>query len=126
MANPANPPGPNPDEVEEGPAALAEGLGLAKGVDLSDRQALNRFQQLLRRDAMDGHLHRLLVVALYLIGGTIILLVIALLYNMAAPEGARFLKPDEVKNLQSLLFSGAIGSFITAAAKKLSGKDGEA
>ena len=74
---------------------------------------------------MDDHLHRLLVISLYLIGGAIVAMVLALLWNMAAPESLRFLKPDEVKGLQSLLFSGAIGSFVTAAAKKVGGKAGE-
>lgn len=119
MAQPPNPPGPTPDQVEEGEAALIEGMGLAKGVDLSSRGALRKMRQEDREDAMSTHLHRVYVLALYLVGAAIIAMVLALMWNMAAPENLRFLKPEEVKNLQSLLFSGAIGSAVTTVAKKL-------
>lgn len=112
-------PQPGANEIEEGTAAIAEAAAVAGGLDLSSRADLNKLNGLLRRDAMDGHLHRMLVIGLYFVGFCIAGLFGSLVWNMAASESYRFLDTAQVAALQSFLFSGAMGSAVTAAARKV-------
>ena len=122
MAKQRSLPQPTAEELVEGQDAIAEAAAVASGLDLSDRTELNKINKLLRRDKMDGHLHRLLVIGLYVFGVSIALMFVSLVCNMAAPQAYRFLDADEITSLQQFLFSGALGSAMTAAAKKVAGK----
>lgn len=114
-------PQPGADEIEEGAAAIVEAAAVAGGVDLSNRAALNKLNGLLRRDAMDGHLHRILVIGLYVAALCIGAMFVSLVWNMATPAAYRFLDAGQVSALQTFLLSGTIGSAITAAARKVVG-----
>ena len=114
-------PQPGANELEEGPAAIAEAAAVAGGLDLSNRADLNKLNGLLRRDAMEGHLHRILVIGLYVAGLCIAGMFVSLVWNMAVPAAYRFLDAAQLGALQSFLFSGAMGSAITAAARKVGG-----
>lgn len=124
---PHNLPLPKGAELDEGAAAIAEAAAVASGLDLSSRKDLNRLNKLLRRDEMDGHVHRILVIGLYVAGLCIAGMFVSLVWNMAAPEARRFLTADQLSALQGFLFSGAMGSAITAAARKVgeSGADSD-
>lgn len=128
MVNPPRKlPRPTPDELEEGAAAIAEAAAVAGGWDLSSRAELNQVNALLRRDAMDGHLHRILVIGLYFFAACAALMFGSLVWCMAVPSHS-FLEPAQFAALQNFLFSGAIGSAVTAAARKVAGgsKEGDA
>lgn len=116
---PRNLPLPEGAELEEGVAAIAEAAAVAGGLDLSSRSDLNKINKLLRLDAMDGHVHRILVIGLYFVGICIAGLFGSLAWNMGASEGYRFLEPPQMAVLQGFLFSGAMGSAVTAAARKV-------
>jgi hypothetical protein len=118
-------PQPGADEIEEGKAAIAEAAAVAGGLDLSSRADLNKLNGLLRRDSMEGHLHRILVAGLYVAGISITAMFVSLVWNMAAPDAQRFLNSGQVAALQSFLFSGAMGSALTAAARKVGGDEPE-
>jgi len=117
---------PGATEIEEGSAAIAEAAAVAGGLDLSSRAELNKLNGLLRRDAMDGHLHRILVIGLYFFAACAALMFGSLVWCMAVPSHS-FLDSTQFAALQNFLFSGAIGSAVTAAARKVSGgsKEGE-
>ncbi len=112
-------------EIEEGTDAIAEAAAVAGGLDLSSRADLNKINSLLRRDKMDGHLHRILVVGLYVAGLCIAGMFVSVVWNMSVPPARRFLDAAELSALQSFLFSGTMGSAITAAARKVGGQAGE-
>ena len=120
MALPPELPQPGADEIEEGTAAIAEAAAVAGGFDLSSRNALNKFNALFRRDAMDGHLHRILVIGLYFVGLCAALMFGSLVWNMALPNHS-FLNATQFAALQTFLFSGAMGSAVTAAVRKVGG-----
>ena len=47
---------------------------------------------------------------------------VSLVWNMAVPAAYRFLDSTQVAALQGFLFSGVVGSGVTAAARKVSGE----
>ncbi len=75
---------------------------------------------------MDGHLHLLLVIGLYFVGLCVALIFGCLVWNMAVPTGYRFLDAAQEAALQGFLFSGVLGSAVTAAARKVAGSAAEA
>ena len=52
---------------------------------------------------MDGHLHRILVIALYVVGAGVAGLFVSLIWNIGAPASYRFLGAAELGALQKLL-----------------------
>ena len=120
-----NLPRPTPAELAEGADAIAEAAAVAGGLDLSSRTDLNKINKLSRRDKMDGHVHFILVAGLYFVGLCAALVFGCLVWNMAVSEPYRFLDAAQVASLQQFLFSGAIGSGVTAAARKVSGASDE-
>lgn len=113
-------PGPSPEQVAEGTSAITEAAAVAKGVDLSDREGLNRLNAMLRKDKLEYHWHIVLVIGLYFVGFCAAVLFACMVYNMVSPVSYRFLDADGLARIQTFLFSGALGSGVTAAARKLS------
>lgn len=123
---PSNIPKPTPVELEEGSEAIAEAAAVAGGLDLSSRSDLNKINRLLRQDQMDGHIHRILVIGLYIVAALVLAMFASLAISMSFPAYAP-LTSAQVAALQSFLFSGALGAGVTAAAKKVSqGNDDKA
>ena len=118
-------PPPGVTEIEEGAAALAEAAAVAGGLDLSSRADLNKLNKLLRQDAIDGHLHRILVIGLYVVALCAALMFGSLVWSMAFPAYA-MLDADQSVALQKFLFSGAVGSAVTVVARKVGGSDASA
>jgi hypothetical protein len=94
-------------------------------LDLSSRADLNKLNALLRRDAMDGHVHRILVIGLYFFAFCAALMFGTLVWCMAFPSHSP-LDSGQFAALQSFLFSGAVGSAVTAAARKVINAKSEA
>lgn len=72
---------------------------------------------------MDENVHNLLTAGLWIIGLSIVALIVVIFWNMAAPEAARFLTLDETNRLKDFIFSGAIGSALVAAGRRVSGRE---
>ena len=70
---------------------------------------------------MDGHVHRILVWGLYFVGICTVAMFGSIVWNMAMPTSRRFLDAAQVATLQSFLFSGLMGSAVSAAARKVAG-----
>jgi hypothetical protein len=118
MAPQLNLPQPTPIEADEGTKALGEASAIAAGVDLSDREAINKFNQLLRLDKADGHMHKLVVCGMYFVGlmGAILLGVIIL--NKIMPLDKRWLGDAELKDIYQFLFTGGFGGALGFAGKR--------
>lgn len=112
-------PQPGADEIEEGPAAIAEAAAVAGGLDLSSRAELNRLNKLLRLDAMDGHVHRILVIGLYAFAACVALMFGSLVMSLAFPSWAP-LTESQFDTLRDFLFSGGVGAAIATAARRVS------
>ena len=87
---------------------------------------MNRLNGMLRRDRLDTHWHNVLVIGLYFVGACAAALFgCGTVYNMLAPENYRFLDREGLARVQTFLFSGALGSGVTAAAQRVANKDGD-
>lgn len=73
-----------------------------------------------RESGLQGHLHKVTVCGVYLIGSLIIIAVSIWLYHFMVPTNWWFLNPDQIENLQKILFSGFIGGALGGQAKKIS------
>ncbi|SRR6266576_6122236 len=118
MVPPLELPQPTPDEAAEGVQALGEASAIAAGVDLSDRKQINEFNQLLRTDRADNHLHRIVVCGMYLAAATAAILFMVIVLNKMLPIGKRWLGADELKEIYEFLFTGGFGAAVGFAGKR--------
>jgi hypothetical protein len=118
MEPPLNLPQPTPTEAAEGTQALGEASAIAAGIDLSDREALNKFNQLLRSDRADGHIHKLVVCGMYFVGLMAAILLGAIVLNDVMPADRRWLSDAELKEIYQFLFSGGFGGVLGFAGKR--------
>jgi hypothetical protein len=118
MAPPLNLPQPTPIEAGEGTQALGEASAIAAGIDLSDREALNKFNQLLRSDKADGHMHKLVVCGMYFMGSMAAILLGAIVLNDVMPLDRRWLGDTELKEIYQFLFTGGFGGALGFASKR--------
>lgn len=109
---PENLPQPTPEELSEGTQAIGEAAAMAAGIDLSDREKLNNFNDLLRSDSHETHMHRITVCATYLGFGLSAFMLIILVSCYTIPSRFRPLDKDEILSLQGFLFSGVLGGFL--------------
>ena len=110
------------NELRETPgAALADAARRAAG-EIDGRKQQSRIRKMNRDDAMDEHLHRILVIGLYFAGFLVLLMLFSIAWNLAASTGYRFLTDEQETKLQGFLLSGAVGSAITFAGKRIAGE----
>lgn len=89
---------------------------------VDDRKTKRIIGQIDRADAMDRHLHNILVCALYAAAAIIIVMLVCLGWNLAASSEYRFLTDEQQAKLQGFLLSGVVGSGITFAGKRIAGE----
>jgi len=118
MAPQLNLPQPTPTEAAEGTQALGEASAMAAGVDLSDREALNKFNQLMRSDKADGHMHHLVVCGMYFVGVLAAILLGAIVLNEVMPMNKRWLGESELKEIYQFLFNSGFGGVLGFAGKR--------
>jgi hypothetical protein len=104
-----------PPELAEDEKSLSEAMGLATGVDLSSREAMNRFNELLHKDRVNTHLHRCAVTGIYVISIAAAAMFIVVVAHHLRP--GIWLTPPEVASLQGFLFSGGMGAVLAAFSK---------
>jgi hypothetical protein len=105
-------PQPTPDEAAEGEKAVGEAAALAAGTDLSDREAINRFNELFRADRKGTHLHRIGVCGLWVVAICVFSMFAVLVAHKVLPTPYRYLDVDDVKHLTDFLFTGFLGGLI--------------
>jgi len=66
-----------------------------------------------RREALKRTVHSGILWAVRVAAFCVILLFVVRIWHMGAPDGWRWLKNEEVQQIDHLLFSGALGAFIT-------------
>lgn len=118
MAPPLNLPQPTPTEAAEGSKALGEASAIAAGIDLSDREALNKFNQLLRLDKADNHMHTLVVCGMYFVGLAAAAMLTVIVLNKIIPVDKRWLGDSELKDIYQFLFTGGFGGALGFAGKR--------
>jgi hypothetical protein len=114
------PAGP-PPELPEDANSLGEAIGLAAGIDLSNREQLNRLNQLIRDDGVQGHIHKVLVCGVYVVAVCAGLMFVVLVMHYICPS--YFLSAQAADDLQTFLFSGTVGGIVTKGAGSISRKD---
>lgn len=92
-----------------------EAIAMAKGMDLNTTKTAQLLNRLNRTDALDGHLHRLVIYALYFI---FILMGITILFIFVHYTNIwTWMEPTQVDKLVELLTTGAVGGAIATVAK---------
>ena len=92
-----------------------EAIAMAKGMDLNTTKTAQLLNRLNRTDALDGHLHRLVICALYFI---FILMGITIIFIFVHYTNiCNWMKPEQVDKLVELLTTGAVGGAIATVAK---------
>ena len=109
---PKTPP-PSPPEDKD---SLGEALGFATGADLSSVDLAHQIRALTRSDGYQGHVHRVRVCGVYVVGIAAGAMLIALVIHYILP--AHFLSAEQASDLQKFLFSGGIGYASKGALKK--------
>lgn len=115
---PANLPQPTPEELSEGSEAISEAAAIAAGVDLSNREKINRFNHLRRSDVYENHLHKITVGGTYLVTGLCGVMLVVLVSQYILPTDMRVLSLAATERLQGFLFSGGVGGIVTTVWKR--------
>lgn len=72
-----------------------------------------------RQSGMEGHVHRLSVIALYVIGSVLVAAVFIFILLHLLPPDWRFLSDENREDLNGLLFSGVVGALVTSLAQRV-------
>lgn len=73
---------------------------------------------------MDGHVHRILVIGLYVFALCVALMFGSLVFSLAFPSWD-ILTESQFDTLRDFLFSGGVGAAIAAAARRVTDGKGE-
>lgn len=119
MRQPLRIPRPNPDEILEGAAAISEAAAFAEDVDLSRLRSTNDYNNLLRLNRREEHIHRITVCGLYAVAFACFVMFFVLVAQYTLPDRWRLLTLEETGRLTGFLFSGAVGSFVSSGARRL-------
>lgn len=112
-------PQPTPGELSEGSQAIGEAAAMAAGLDMSDREKLNRVNDLFRTDRRESHFHRVTICGLWFAASMFALMFLVLVLHYILPDSKRFLTVEQVGHLQAFLFSGTLGGVLTGAVQKV-------
>jgi uncharacterized membrane protein len=118
-------PQPTPEEIFEGPQALKEAVALEKGLNLDNRQQLNKFNSLSRADKFDDHLHFIMIFGLYALFAIVAMMFVTIALQYVLPDKWRYLSEDDTYKLQEFLFSGVIGGIIATLSKRIISGNGD-
>ena len=116
-------PPPTPEETVEGVDSLSEEIAISSGRDLKSQKTKNEIDRILRESAVQTHLHRIVVIGLYVLALSALLMFLTIIYHLLSPYP--FLSPERITDIKQLLFSGAVGAAASGLAKKYLGIDGK-
>lgn len=116
-------PPPTQEETVEGVESLSEEIALRTGLDLKSHKTKQEIDRLLRDEAVQNHLHRIIVWGLYIVALSAGLMFLAVVYHYISPYP--FLKPEQLVDIKQLLFSGGVGAATSGLAKKYLGLGSE-
>lgn len=112
---------PSSEEIVVGVDGAKEDLALRTGRDLKAQQTNRELQKILREGNVESHLHRVIVVALYVVALSAAAMFLVLIWHFITPYP--FLKEEQLSGIKQLLFSGSLGAGISGLAKKYLGVD---
>lgn len=112
MTGKINLPTTPPPELPEDEKSLGEALGMAKGVDLSSREQLNKFNELLRKDGVEWHINIVKVTGIWTVGLSAMAMFVTIAVHKIYP--GIWLSTDQLSDLQNFLFSGSVGALVTS------------
>ncbi|MCD0417284.1 hypothetical protein LOC51_08660 [Rubrivivax sp. JA1024] len=92
---------------------------LQTGRELAEQETKNKKNELERSDKVNGHLHRALVISIYVFGTAICCLFLVLCWHYGASTDWRFLSPEQQSKLESFLFSGTVGGLLAGFGKTI-------
>jgi len=116
---------PHPDELIVGEDSVAEDIALRTGRDLKSAKTDRQLKKLLREEGVQSHLHRVIVIGIYIVAITAGAMFLAFVWHMVTPVSWAFLDADQLTSIKQVLFSGSIGAGISGLAKKHLGIGGE-
>lgn len=119
MRPPLRIPRPNPGDIIEGAAAIQEAAALADDEDLSRIRIDNDYNNLVRLNSREEHIHRITVCGLYVVSIAALFMFLVLVIQYTFPSNLRPLSLEETGRLTGFLFSGAVGSFVSFGARRL-------
>ena len=97
--------------------AQRESVGLTLGKDLSSKRLGLQLDKLDMDGAVQGHLHNLVVLFLYMAFLLLAACAIVMIWHFVVPDNWLFLSDARLEKLRSFLFSGGVGAGVTALAK---------
>jgi purine-cytosine permease-like protein len=111
-------PGPTPSEIEVDDSAYAEDLGFHTGVNIQSKKLANQLKKLERADTIFGHLHLILLIAIWVISITSLGLFVVMAIHYAIPEKWAFLSKDQISDIKGVLLNGGLGAVLGIVAKQ--------
>lgn len=114
-----NLPVPRADELVGTADSAAEEMAMRTGRDLKAKKTDREIQKILNDGAVQNHLHKIIVVGLYVVGLAAIAMFLVLVWHFVTPW--EFLGPEKIADIKQFLFSGTIGAGLSGLAKKYLG-----
>lgn len=114
-------PSPRPDEIVETPSSKSEGLAFRLGLDLKAKQTSREIQRITRDESAQGHIHNMIVIAIYAVGISALAMFLVLIWHYITP--CEFLTAEKLNNIKQILFSGTLGAALSGVTKKYLGFD---
>ena len=110
---------PQPDlsEITADDSAYAEALGLHTGQNIQSRKLANQIKQLERTDTIFGHLHLILLIAIWVISITSLILFVIMAIHYAIPEKLQFLSKEQLSDIKGVLLNGGLGAVLGIVGK---------
>ena len=110
---------PGPDNELAGKRDVrsqAEAVAIIEGRDLDQEKLVGDHE---RAEGLRGHFYRGCVAGLWVAMSAVLLMFCAYIYYIIASESWHWLAADQVSQIKSMLFSGAVGGFIAQYFKKV-------
>ncbi len=94
----------------------AEAVALIEDRDLDQEKLVGDHE---RAEGLRGHFYRGCVAGLWVAMAAVLLMFCAYIYHVMAPASWHWLATEQVNQIKSMLFSGAVGGFIAQYFKKV-------
>ncbi len=92
---------------------------MGAGLDLASRKTALELQHIENKGKIGGHVHRLIVLALWVVGLSGLAMFVTLVIHMVLP--VHYVSPERLGEIKQMLFSGAAGAILSGLAKKYLG-----
>ena len=107
---------PQPSELIVSDESAAEELALRTGLDLRSAQTNRALKKVFREESIQDHLHRLIVIGLYVVAVAALIMFVMLVLSYVTPWQP--LTAEQLNSIKQLLFSGSLGAGLSGLARK--------